>query len=128
MAPGAARQGDPVSGTDQHIIVPFSGTPAPVGHPFSGTITQDCSRDVLINGKGAATQGSAATNTVPHLPQGGSFQSPPSNRGTIDGGSATVLVNSKPLARRDDKVSTCDDLHIPGNSTITSASTDVEVS
>ncbi len=43
------------------------------------------------------------------MPQGGPFQKPPSNKGTVQTGSATVLTNGKPAARNSDKVITCND-------------------
>jgi uncharacterized Zn-binding protein involved in type VI secretion len=60
-------------------------------------------------GMPAATVDSAATNTPPHIPQGGPFQSPPSNRGTIKMGSATVKINGKMAARNGDMATTCND-------------------
>jgi uncharacterized Zn-binding protein involved in type VI secretion len=57
----------------------------------------------------AAVQGSTATNTPSHVPQGGPFQKPPSNRGTVQTGSATVRVNGKPAARNGDTAMTCND-------------------
>jgi uncharacterized Zn-binding protein involved in type VI secretion len=64
---------------------------------------------VLIEGMPAATQGSGATNTPPHIPQGGPFQKPPSNQATIITGSATVFINGKPAARNGDTATTCND-------------------
>jgi uncharacterized Zn-binding protein involved in type VI secretion len=43
------------------------------------------------------------------VPQGGPFQKPPSNKGTIQIGSGTVLINGKPAARNGDKAMTCND-------------------
>jgi uncharacterized Zn-binding protein involved in type VI secretion len=53
--------------------------------------------------------GSTATNAPPHIPQGGPFQIPPTNQGTVMKGSATVLINNKPAARTGDTVMTCND-------------------
>ena len=50
-------------------------------------------------GMPAATQGSIADNMPPHIPQGGPFQRPPSNKGQIINGSMTVMINGKPAAR-----------------------------
>jgi uncharacterized Zn-binding protein involved in type VI secretion len=57
----------------------------------------------------AATQGSTATNTPPHIPQGGPFQKPPSNSATILMGSSRVMINGKPAARAGDTALTCND-------------------
>jgi uncharacterized Zn-binding protein involved in type VI secretion len=43
------------------------------------------------------------------MPPGVSFQSPPSNRGTVSQGSSTVTINSKAAARLGDPVRTCND-------------------
>ena len=111
MPAPAARAGDRVTALDSHIIQPPGTTPpVVVPHPFSGIIDGSVSSDVLIGGAGAATVGSTATNTPPHLPQGGTFVTPPTNRGQILQGSSTVLVNGKGLARAGDQAQTCDDL------------------
>jgi uncharacterized Zn-binding protein involved in type VI secretion len=112
MAQPAAKQGDQIVATDIHIImVPSPGgpVPTPLPHPFSGIIDNGLSTDVMIMGRPAATVGSTATNTPPHIPQGGSFQVPPSNQGTIMMGSSTVLINGKPAARNGDTAQTCAD-------------------
>ena len=67
------------------------------------------SPDVKIMGMAAAVVGSTASNTPPHIPQGGPFQMPPSNRGQIIMGSATVLINGKQAARNGDTANTCND-------------------
>ncbi|SHN47381.1 PAAR domain-containing protein [Cryptosporangium aurantiacum] len=112
MAEPAAKQGDRVVGTDIHVVMvptPAGPVPTPSPHPFAGTLAGALSNDVLINGKQAAVVGSTAVNSPPHIPQGGPFQIPPTNRGTVTAGSATVLVNGKPLARNGDSVRTCND-------------------
>jgi uncharacterized Zn-binding protein involved in type VI secretion len=80
-----------------------------VPHPFSGVIDRDFSTDVLINGQGAALKDSGATNTPSHVPIGGSFVTPPSNRASILMGSSTVLINGKQAARAGDPANTCND-------------------
>jgi uncharacterized Zn-binding protein involved in type VI secretion len=110
--PPAARMGDTVTGSDTHVImVPSPGgpVPTPTPMPFNGKITQGCSSNVLIGGQPAATVGSVAVNSPPHVPVGGPFQVPPTNQGTISKGSATVLINGKPAARTGDTVLTCND-------------------
>jgi uncharacterized Zn-binding protein involved in type VI secretion len=52
---------------------------------------------------------STATNTPPHIPIGGTFVVPPSNRGTITTGSATVTINGRAAARAGDTARTCND-------------------
>jgi uncharacterized Zn-binding protein involved in type VI secretion len=67
------------------------------------------STNVNIENRPAATVNSTATNTPPHIPQGGSFVFPPRNRGQIIRGSATVFINNKPAARAGDTALTCND-------------------
>ena len=114
MGQPAARQGDPVVGVDTHIVLVPSGTatvPTPLPHRFSGTLTGELSSDVLIDGMPAATAGSVAQNQPPHVPTppGTAFQSPPANRGTVETGSATVMINGRAAARAGDPVRTCND-------------------
>jgi uncharacterized Zn-binding protein involved in type VI secretion len=112
MPQPAAKQGDRIMATDTHIIMiptPGGPVPTPLPHPFTGVIDDALSSDVNIEGKPAAVQGSTATNTPAHIPQGGPFQKPPANRATIQMGSATVLINGKPAARNGDTALTCND-------------------
>jgi uncharacterized Zn-binding protein involved in type VI secretion len=112
MGPPAAKQGDRILATDTHIVMipsPGGPVPTPLPHPFTGQLDGSLSTDVNIEGKAAATQGSTATNTPAHVPQGGPFQKPPANRGTVQIGSATVFINGKPAARNGDKAITCND-------------------
>jgi uncharacterized Zn-binding protein involved in type VI secretion len=55
--------------------------------------------------------GSVANNTPPHVPAtpGTAFQRPPANKGTVQQGSATVMINGKPAARAGDQALTCND-------------------
>ena len=50
-------------------------------------------------------------DTPAHIatPPGTSFQKPPSNKGTIKVGSATVTINGKAAARNGDPAETCND-------------------
>jgi uncharacterized Zn-binding protein involved in type VI secretion len=131
MPQPAARQNDPVTGTDVHILlVPSPGgpVPTPTPLPFAGQLMTGLSTDVLINGRPAAVQGSVAQNMPPHLcPPPASFSKPPTNQGRVLIGSPTVLVNGKPLARLGDQVATCNDPADLPSSTITGGSPDVLV-
>ncbi|MFZ0548381.1 MAG: PAAR domain-containing protein [Candidatus Promineifilaceae bacterium] len=108
----AAKQGDQITAVDIHIImVPSPGgpVPTPTPHPFNGILDSNLSTNVKIEGRFAATVGSMATNTPPHIPQGGPFQIPPTNKGTVMVGSGTVFINKKPAARAGDQAQTCAD-------------------
>ncbi len=113
MGQPAAKQGDRVVAVDTHIVmVPGTPpTPTPLPHPFSGVLSDGLSTDVKISGLPAATVGSIANNTPPHVPTtpGTAFQRPPTNKGTVQQGSATVKINGKPAARAGDKALTCND-------------------
>lgn len=112
MGQPAAKQGDRVVATDTHIVMipsPGGPVPTPLPHPFLGQLDGSLSADVEIEGKPAAVQGSTATNSPAHVPQGGPFQSPPKNRGEVLMGSATVLINGKGVARNADPAMTCND-------------------
>lgn len=116
MGHPAAKKGDRVTGTDIHIVMipappPAPPVPTPLPHPFAGIVDGGLSSDVTIMGKPAAVVGSTAGNSPAHVPMapGTSFQKAPSNRATIQGGSATVTINGKPAARSGDPASTCND-------------------
>lgn len=111
MGQPAAKQGDQIVATDTHIVM-IPGTPpvpTPLPHPFMGIINGGLSSDVKIMGMPAATVDSTADNTPPHIPQGGPFQKPPSNKATIKLGSMTVKINGKMAARNGDMAMTCND-------------------
>ena len=112
MGQPGAKQGDQITALDTHIfMIPSPGgpVPTPLPSPFSGLINGNLSSNVKIMGMPAATQGSTADNLPPHLPQGGPFQKPPTNKGQIMIGSATVMINNKPAARNGDTAMTCND-------------------
>lgn len=112
MGMPAAKQGDQVVAVDTHLILPPPPAEVPVlvpGHPFRGILDGGLSGDVSIEGRAAATVGSTATNTPPHVPLGGTFVRPPSNRGQVVTGSPTVRINGKAAARSGDTAKTCDD-------------------
>ena len=112
MGQPAAKQGDRIMATDTHIImVPSPGgpVPTPLPHPFNGILNGSLSTNVKVMGLPAATVGSTATTTPPHIPQGGPFQKPPTNQGKIIMGSTTVKINGKMAARNGDTAQTCND-------------------
>ncbi len=113
MGQPAAKEGDQIVAVDIHIVlIPAAAgatVPTPLPNPFAGVIDGKLSSDVNIMGMAAATVDSTATNTPPHIPQGGPFQSPPSNKGTIKMGSSTVKINGKDAARAGDTAETCND-------------------
>ncbi|MBL8154893.1 MAG: PAAR domain-containing protein [Anaerolineae bacterium] len=115
MGQPAAKQGDQITGVDIHIVMvpapPAPPVPTPLPHPFSGIINGSLSSDVKIMGMPAATVGSTADNTPPHIPTppGVSFQKPPANKATIQMGSMTVKINGKSAARNGDIAMTCND-------------------
>jgi len=108
----AAKQGDRVIALDIHIqMVPTPGgpVPTPLPSPFSGTLDGALSADVKIAGMAAATVGSTATNTPPHIPTAGPFQKAPADKATVFQGSTSVFINGKPAARMGDPATTCND-------------------
>jgi uncharacterized Zn-binding protein involved in type VI secretion len=114
MGQPAAKQGDQVFAIDTHIVMVPAGpsqVPTPLPHPFTGIINGGLSQDVKIMGLPAATVGSTADNTPPHVPMppGTTIQKPPSNRATVQFGSLTVKINGKLAARHGDIALTCND-------------------
>jgi uncharacterized Zn-binding protein involved in type VI secretion len=110
MGQPAAKKGDQITAIDTHLtlITPL-GPVSPLPYAFNGIIDGSLSSNVFIDGQAAATVGSTATNTPPHIPQGTSFIIPPRDKGTIMLGSATVYINNKPAARANDVALTCND-------------------
>ncbi len=127
MGQPAAKQNDQVVATDTHIIMipsPGGPVPTPLPHPFVGMIDGNLSSDVNIEGMAAATVDSTATNTPSHIPQGGPFQTPPSNKATIKMGSTSVFINGKAAARTGDTAETCNDpTDLPVGSVISTTAT-----
>lgn len=108
----AAKSGDTIFAVDTHIVtVPPFEIPTPLPHIFRGTINGNLSPNVRIMGQPAATVGSTAINTPPHIPTppGISFVKPPTNRGSVTFGSSTVKINGKMAARMSDVATTCND-------------------
>jgi uncharacterized Zn-binding protein involved in type VI secretion len=107
-----AKQGDQVTGVDTHILLmpsPSGPVPTPTPLPFTGTLDTALSADIFVDGKAVATKDSVATSTPGHVPAGGPFQTPPTNQATVDAGSDTVFMDSKPAARNGDTAMTCND-------------------
>ncbi len=126
MGQPAAKQSDQVIATDIHIVMipsPGGPVPTPLPHPFTGMLDNGLSQNVNVQGMPAAVQGSTATNTPAHIPQGGPFQKPPSNQATVQMGSGTVMINGKPAARNGDTCLTCNDPADLPAGTIVAAST-----
>jgi uncharacterized Zn-binding protein involved in type VI secretion len=121
MGQPAAKQGDKVVGVDTHVLMvpsPTGPVPTPTPMPFSGQLDGALSSDVMIDEKAAAVKGSTASNSPAHTSSAGPFQKPPSNNGTVNAGSATVLINGKPAARCGDKALTCNDPGDAPNGTV----------
>ncbi|WP_221651755.1 PAAR domain-containing protein [Actinotalea ferrariae] len=119
-----------MTGTDTHIVLVPSGTgTTPVAQtlPFAGRLRRGLSTDVTIDGRPAAVVGSVAVNAPKHVPVGGTFQRPPSDQGTVDGGSRTVLIDGRAAARVGDRVVTCNDPTDAATAAISSGSGTVEV-
>lgn len=92
--PEAARLNDSVAGTTDGE---HSGhVPPHSPEPFTGEISAECSGDVFINGRPAATVGSVTTE------RDGCCGS---SKGTVAAGSGTVFINGKSAARNGDALS-----------------------
>ena len=103
-----------VVAVDTHIVLvptPAGSVPTPLPHPFVGAVTSATVPTVKIGGQPAATLDSVAKNNPPHIamPPGVSFQSPPSDEGTVTQASSTVTIGGKGVARVGDQVTTCND-------------------
>ena len=107
----AAKEGDQIVALDTHIVLLPPAPPLALPHPFAGKLNGGLSSNVKIMGKPAATVGSTADNSPAHVPTppGTSFKTPPSNKGTVTMGSATVKINGKGAARSTDTAETCND-------------------
>ena len=112
MGQSAAKQGDRVSATDTHIeLVPSPGGPVPTPTPatFDGVVDAELASTVRVDHAPAAVDGSTASNTPPHVPKAGPFQTPPSNQGTIVVAARSVVFDGKRAARHGDPTRTCND-------------------
>jgi uncharacterized Zn-binding protein involved in type VI secretion len=112
MGTPAAKKGDDVVSLDTHVIMipsPGGPVPTPIPMPFSGKLSGELSSTVMIDSQPAATKGSTADNSPAHIPAGGPFQKSPSNKVTVQKGSATVFIDDKQVARLGDPAMTCND-------------------
>src|SRR5688572_1433085 len=101
-----------IVGLDTHIVMVSSpGGPVPTSMPmpFSGPLANDLSGSVFVDNQAVAVVGSGADNTPAHMPIGGPFQKPPSNKATVIEGSATVFADNKAVARANDPAKCCND-------------------
>jgi uncharacterized Zn-binding protein involved in type VI secretion len=107
-----ATEGDRVVALDTHVVLvasPGGPVPTPTPFPFSGPLTEHLGRSVHVDGAPAAVEGSVAHNRPVHVPVGGPFQKPPTNRATVQRGSATVFADNKAVARNGDPALSCND-------------------
>lgn len=114
MGAPLAKQDDQVIAVDTHIVMVPSAAgpvPTPLPHPFTGKLASALATTVEVGGKPAATVDSIADNSPAHVatPPGTSFQSPPTDQGTVTVGSGTVMIVGKAAARAGDTVETCND-------------------
>ncbi len=114
MGQPAATEGAMVLAVDVHIVMvptPAGPVPTPLPHPFTGKVDGGTVQTVKLGGQPAAVVDSTCQNNPSHIamPPGTAFQSPPSNKGTVLMGSATVLIGGKQAARVGDTVETCND-------------------
>ncbi len=125
MSQPAARQDDLVITNCTHQVKgqpPGAPPPppivAPLPHVFSATIDQNLSTNVKIGGKFVALKGSKGkTNAHPPLPPPGTaplgYVNPPNNEFEVIGGSGSVNIEGKPVARIGDSVKTCSEIPPP---------------
>lgn len=121
----AAVLGDKIMGTcvGHQIPGPPSGNPVPAPPmPFSAPIMLQCATKTLIANKPAVLVGSSGLNLPPHvgLHPSDPFMAPPTQKGTVTMGSATVLIENKPAVRMGDMATMC--MGLPGQ-VIASATT-----
>lgn len=126
MGTPGAKQGDTISGIDTHVVLmpsPAGPVPTPVPMPFCGGLSGDLAASVHLDNMPAATRGSTASNSPSHVPAGGSFQRPPSNKATVHEGSSSVFIENKPAARMGDPAMTCNDPADAPNGTVIASGT-----
>jgi uncharacterized Zn-binding protein involved in type VI secretion len=122
MSAPIAKSGDRIVAIDTHVVLvpsPNGSVPTPTPLPFDGKLSGELAASVLIANKAAAVRGSTAQNAPAHAAPGGPFQSPPSNKGSVHQGSATVLFENKAVARLGDPAMTCNDPQdVPGGTVV----------
>ncbi|MEM1033436.1 MAG: PAAR domain-containing protein [Myxococcota bacterium] len=128
MTKPVAKANDLVVALDTHVVMvpsPAGPVPTPTPMPFKGTLGDALATSVQVEDEAAAVVGSKAKNDPPHLPIGGtSFQTPPSDEGTVQLGSSTVLFEDQGAARMGDTAITCNDpVDKPGGKVITTGAT-----
>ncbi|MBI4955748.1 MAG: hypothetical protein HY908_27260 [Myxococcales bacterium] len=107
-----AKDGDRVVGTDVHVVLVPSATgpvPTPMPIPFAGKLADGLSPTTYADGQAVAVEGAEARNDAEHVAVGGSFQTPPRNRGAVREGSPSVFVDGKGVAAHGGVVWTCAD-------------------
>src|SRR5207249_8122780 len=114
---------DTVKGKDQHDVyyTDNSGKHSSTQEmEFKGTIFGNCSGNVRINSKAAATVGSKAKNSTDHTvtAPATNFEHPPSNEGTISEGTNQVKINGKGAAYDGSHATTCNDKGQTNNSSV----------
>ncbi len=111
--------GDRITGTCIHPLPsPGAGAPVPTPLPFSAPLLQGLAFTVLIEGKAAAVVGSVGLNTPSHVGITDAFSASNLQRGTVTGGSASVLIERQLAARTGSSATTC---NAPGIVTGTAA-------
>ena len=127
MGQTAVVAGDSVQGTCAlHQVPSPSGAPMPAGPlPFSAPLVEGLATTVTIGGKPAAVAGSSGLNQPPHVGLHASdpFLAPPTQRGQVMTGSATVSFDGKPAAYTGCPVTICG--QVPGTVTGTAATVQV---
>jgi uncharacterized Zn-binding protein involved in type VI secretion len=121
MSAPTAKEGDRVTGVDTHVVLipsPGGPIPTPTPMPFAGKLCEELSATAFADNQSIAVQGSVARNQPEHVPVGGPFQKPPSNRATIQTASATVFADNKAVARAGDTALTCNDPADAPNGTV----------
>jgi len=104
--------GDRVTGQCPAHLVPGplgAPVPSPAPLPFSAPMTQALSTTVSMGGKFVALAGSSGLNLPPHvgLHPSDPFLVPATQMGRIVSGSATVLVQGKPVATQQSSCTLC---------------------
>lgn len=109
MANEAAKKGDKVNGDPTTVHKwKVGNSPQTSNCAFSASISGSVSADVFIGGKEAATADSVASQNKTGDDSVPTDASPaPSTKGTITGGSQTVLINSLAAARNGDAAECC---------------------